>query len=195
MADDKVNLIESAILSQARQESKKIIDKADEIRKREIDTAREEDLEQMEARINEKSAGLRQETVKSVARVEIEARHEILKLRNQKTDEIFTRVADRLLQYAETDGCKADMLKRAASLKDFLDQSETAVLVRECDKDLGGEIVKTIGAKEVEYDASIKTGGFKLKNNMARILIDETLDERLLEQKQWLLQNCGLKVT
>ncbi|MCL2035579.1 MAG: V-type ATP synthase subunit E family protein [Oscillospiraceae bacterium] len=195
MADDKVNLIESAILSQARQESKKIIDKANEIRKREIDMAREEDLEHMDARINERSGALRQETVKAVARVELEARHEILKLRNQKTDEIFKRVAGRLLQYAETDGYKTDMLNRAICLKDFLDQSETAVLVRERDKDLGDKIAKAIGAKEVGYDPSIKTGGFKLKNDIAHILIDETLDERLAEQQQWFLQNCGLKVT
>jgi len=195
MADDKVNVIESAILSQAQQESKKIIDEANAVRKREIDIAREEDLGHMNARIQEKSGAMRQETVKAVARVELEARHEILRLRNAKTNELFERVEKRLLQYTQTDGYKTDLLKRAARLKDSLDHNETAVLVRECDQDLGGEIAKAIGAKAVESDASIKTGGFKLKNKKARILIDETLDERLLEQRQWFLQNCGLKVT
>ena len=195
MADDRVNLIESAILSQARQESRKIIDKASAIREREIQAARDEYSGGMLERIQEKSGKLRLDTVKAVAAQELEARHEILKLRNSKTDEIFRSVAARLLQYTETDGYKTGILERAAKLKDFLDHSESAVLVREYDKALGAEIIKAIGGGTVEHDSSITIGGFKLKNEKARILIDETLDERLLDQRQWFLQSCGLKVT
>lgn len=192
--DDRMELIGSAILSQAQQEARELIDKANEIRDREISACEEEIVGKMYGTLQTKANNIRLETVKNIASFELEAYRALLGHRAEKASSVFENVRKKLLDFTSTAEYKADVLARAAAIKDVCDHGESTIFVRESDLALAEEIKKQIGGGEIVADPGIKIGGFKINNKAARILIDETLDERLEEQRPWFLQNCKMKI-
>ncbi len=193
--DDRMEQIGSAILSQANQEARELIDKANATRQQEISGFNEAVVEKMFIRMQAKASNIRITSVKTIAKNQLDAHRELLTHRTQKTDEVFLNVRKRLQDFTKTQEYKQDILTRAAALKDDYDHESSVILVRECDKNIAEEIKRELGGKaEIKSDVTIEIGGFKLKNSKARILVDETLDERLEEQKKVFLQNCGLKI-
>ena len=47
---------------------------------------------------------------------------------------------------------------------------------------------------EIKEDASIKIGGLKASDKDKKIIADDTLDVRLLSQRDWFAENSGLNV-
>lgn len=192
--DDRMELIGSAILSQAQQEARDLIDKANETREREISRCEEEIVDGMFGKVQGKATHIRLESMKTTARDQLEAHRTLLMHRTRKTDAVFASVKARLIEYAKTPEYKESLLKLAAVLKDKYDHSTSTVFVSEADIELGGQIAEALGSTNVKADSTIKIGGFKLRNSKSGILVDETLDECLDEQKPWFLQSCGLKI-
>lgn len=192
--DDRMELIGSAILGQAQQEARDLIDKANATRENEISAFENEIVDSMFGKVQAKAGNLRQTSTKSIAKSRLEAHRALLSHRNEKIGTVLDNVRKRLIDYAETPQYKDSILKRAGELKDEYDHSGSVIMVSEKDVSFAEVIKKTLGSGTVKADPSIKLGGFRLRNEKAHILLDETLDERLDEQKLWLLENCGLKV-
>lgn len=194
LQDERMRLIGEAILTQAMQEARGLIDKANAIHKAEIEKFENEIINGMFDKVQEHTARVRLESMKTTAKRELGEHRALLGYRAEKTEAVFNAVLERLSLYAQTREYKADMLGRARSLSGEYDHAQSDVLVREADMGLGNEIREMLGAAEVKADDSIRVGGFRLRNRAAHLLIDETLDERLEEQKLWFLQNCGMKI-
>lgn len=192
--DDRMELIGSAILGQAKQEARDLIDKANATRDHEISAFEEDIVNNMFGRVQTKAGNMRLKTIKSIAKNQLEAHRTLLLHRCEKTEEILGNVRENLVNHAKTAKYKNALLKRAGDLKDKYDHSGSVIIVAEKDMPLAGEIKEILGGGTVKADPSIRLGGFKLLNRKAHVLIDETLDERLDEQKAWLLENCGLKI-
>lgn len=193
--DDRMELIGSAILSQAQQEARDLIDKANVTREQEISSFEDEIVDSMFGKVQSKATHLRLESVKTIARDRLEAHRALLSHRTEKTAEVFAQVRSRLLEYAATLEYQNEALTRADAIKDEYDHTASTVFVRESDMALAEQIVKRLGnTAQIKTDPKIRIGGFKLRNSKAHILVDETLDERLEEQRLWFLQNCGLRI-
>lgn len=192
--DERMQLIGEAILAQARQEARALIDKANAMREAEIAECENEVIGVMFDKVQAQSTRARLEAMKAKARSELTAHRSLLGYRSEKTASVFQSVRERLSKYVGTPEYKADMLDRAKALTGVYDHSHSVVLVRGDDMELGREIQSLLGAVGLQADGGIRSGGFKLRNTAARTLVDETLDERLEEQKLWFLQNCGMKI-
>lgn len=192
--DDRMEMIGSAILGQAKEEARELIDKANAVREQEISSFEKQVVDNMFNEVQVKANSLRLASVKAVARNQLEAHRTLLSHRSEKTGQVLDAVRERLINYAKTPQYKENTLKRADEVKSRLDHSGSVIMVSDKDSALGEEIRKTLGNGTVKIDTSITLGGFRIRNDKEHILIDETLDERLDEQKQWLLENCGLKI-
>lgn len=190
--DDRMELIGSAIIGQAHQEARDLIAKANAFREKEMVDFENGIIDSMFGKVQAKSSTMRLTSVKNTAKKQLEAHRTLHLHRSEKIAEVLENVRGRLIGYAGTPEYKDSMLKRAGKLKEGYDHSGSVIMVSEKDMPLAGEISKLLGGGTVEVDPSISLGGFRLLNKKEHILIDETLDERLEEQKPWLLENCGL---
>lgn len=193
--DDRIELIGSAILTQAETEAKELIEKANEIHEKEISQAESEIVDGMFSEIQAKAARIRTDSVKTAAVEQLKAHRELLAYRDKKTEAVLENVKARLVEYTKTPEYREKALAYAEAARDSYDHSESVILVCEDDLDLAKAINEKLGGKaRIETSAGIKIGGFKIKNLKAHILIDETMDERLEENRIWFLQNCGFKI-
>lgn len=192
--DEKMQLIGQAVVEQAEQESRSIIDKANAIRDRELTEYKEQVISKMFEQIQQKTRNVRQQAVRDRARAEQDSRRALLTGREELAALIYGSVRARLLEYIHGEEYRQTLLDSLQKLRDRWDHTSTTVQLRESDMALTDQIGGLLPGCRVEADKRIKLGGFRLRNTAAGILLDETLDARLEDTRPWFLQNCGLKV-
>ena len=193
--DERLSMIEEAILAQARAESQEIIARADQNRRSELDKNETIVLEEMYDRIQEEISEIREDSIRAVSDAQFKARQELLLRREQLASSVFSAVAGRLSAFASSEDYQSFFeacLSRAAK-ECPIDGS--VFLVREQDLKLE-EAIRRIYPKpcQVQADPSIRLGGFKLINQGAGLCMDETLDSRLSDQKSWFYEHSGLSI-
>lgn len=191
--DEKMELIGSAIVSQAEQERSSIVEKANKIREEQLSACKEQLIETMFQKLQQQTRAVRQRAIKDKAQAEVKAHRELLARREELATAVFCGAKTKLFEYVATPAYKEQLLADIRSLREKWDHSASTVLLRESDLPLSAEITAILPGAAVEADPAIKIGGFRLRNTAAGILADETLDSRLEEQKPWFLMNSGLK--
>lgn len=191
--DDKMLLIGSAISRQVEQERKDIINRANETRERELNAYKEQVIDEMFHQIQQKTRAVRQKAIRDKAQAEQKAHQELLTRREELSARVFSAVKGRLHEYAASEAYRTALLAQLAALKDKWDHSHSAVLLGEADKALETRVKAALPGCAVEYTRAIRLGGFRLRNREAGILVDQTLDSKLEDQRSWYLANCGLK--
>lgn len=191
--DEKMELIGSAIVSQAEQERKSIVDKANAIREQELSACKEQLIEKMFGRVQAQTRTIRQKSIKDKAQAELRAHRELLLRRQELTTSVFAAAKTRLYDYVSTPDYPAALLSQLRKMAGSWEHSASTVFLRDDDLALAGEIEAILPGCRVVADRTIRIGGFRLRNSAAGILVDETLDARLEAQRPWFLQTCGLK--
>jgi vacuolar-type H+-ATPase subunit E/Vma4 len=188
-----MELIGSAIIGQAEQEAKELREKATATYQREVKQFENELLDGMFGRIQAKASRIRQDSVTAAAREELEARRALLNHRAELTERVFSAVAERLRAYAKTEEYAQAALKAAEKLKARFAGADATVYVAAGDRLLGEKLAAVFGGR-LETADDIELGGFRLLSPALGVLLDETLDEKLAEQKPGFLESCGLRV-
>lgn len=192
--DDRMRMIGSAITSQAQQEADDIIRKANEIRDTEIKAFEDEIVTGMFAKLQKKATNLRLDSVKTVARAQMDEHSRLLLHRKELTERVFENVRQRLIEFARSPEYPGWLEERAGAVPTELDHSASVLYVCPRDLPLGEKLLARFPGAALAEDKSIRLGGFRLRNGKARVLADETLDERLENERPWFLENCGLKI-
>lgn len=192
--DERAEMIGSSILAQAEQESKELIRKANEIRENEIKSFEEQLIADMFKDVQQKTTNLRVETVRAISNEQVKAHRELLNRRGELAAMTLAAVRTRLFEYVKTPEYSAAIKAELESIAKDYDHSASAVSLREADMGLAEDVKAILPGCTVEADPGIKGGGWKLLNTTAGILIDETLDTRLIDEKPWFLLNSGLRI-
>jgi vacuolar-type H+-ATPase subunit E/Vma4 len=191
--DGRMEMIGSAIIAQAEQEAGELREKATATYQREVKQFESELLDGMFGRIQAKAARIRQDSVTAAAREELDARRALLTHRAEITERVFSAVAERLKAHAKTEEYAQAALKAAEKLKAEYAGADTIVYVAAEDKELGEKLAAIFGGG-CEISDDIGLGGFRLLNPALGVLLDETLDEKLAEQRPGFLESCGMRV-
>lgn len=192
--DEKMQMIGAAVVLQAEQERRRIIDEANGIREREIAAYKDQVIEKMFDEIQQRTRTVRQNAIREKAQAETGAHRELLTRREALSDMVFEAVRERLRSYSASEAYRQALLDQIAAVRGRFDHTDSTVQLREGDRDLAGRIESLLPGCRVEFVRDIRLGGFRLRNRKAGILLDETLDLKLEEQRPWFLRNCGLAV-
>lgn len=192
--DERMELIGSAITSQAHQESRSIIEKANTLKQNELAAFEEHLIEKMFGEVQPQTRAVRQKAIKDKAQAEVKAHRDLLIHREESTTIVFAQCRARLQEYSGTPAYKAALLDDLRPWADRWDHATTTVSLRKEDMDFAPDIQAILPGCQVAESTAIKLGGFTLLNREASIAVNETLDNRLEEQKPWFLQHCGMQV-
>lgn len=139
------------------------------------------------------------EEIHSEASAEISETHtqrtkKLIAKRDEYVAEVFKAAREKLVAFTKSAEYKDYLLKKAkaAADNDFVD---AVMLVRTEDMQYSEELKKAYG-KTVEVKASdeITLGGFILENTADALVVNETLEFALENQKTWFANNSGLMI-
>ena len=166
----------------------------------EIADIREKALQGLEADAQREAGIVREQELKELqsehairlSKAHEETNRKLMAKRKELSDLVFQSAKDEIKAFTKKDEYR-DYLKKKASALAKRSYTEAVFFVGKEDASLQDDIKEAYGKEcEVQVDADIILGGLRLECAGLGIVIDETFDTALEEQKDWFYTNSGL---
>lgn len=166
----------------------------------EIDTIRQKSIEEMEEEAQREAGLTKDQEIKEmmadqairISKLHEETNRKLMKKRRELFDAIFDEAKIKLKEYASSSEC-IQLLKQTASDLGKKDFDHVTFYTAKKDSELLKALQEAYGkACDGKADETIELGGFRMECESRGIVIDETFDTGLDEQKDWFYTNSGL---
>lgn len=184
-----------AINKYAAEQRKKIKTSAEEFRKYELQKAEAEVLRDAYFLIQNEMAQMKRNVASEVSKLEFEERKKLFAKRQAIVEDVFKKARERLLEFVSSPDY-VDVLKRyAVSISKVLKKSGTTLYISRRDERYADDIREAYGKIcKVEVSNKIKIGGILAVNKAMSLVVDETIDAKLEDQKKWFAENSKLNI-
>lgn len=191
--DKKTSSFLKAINKYAQQQSEAIKLEVEELKKKEIEKATNEGISDAYKLIQKEIATNKSQIISESARLEQESRNKLFIRRNEIVESVFADAKAQLLEFTDTDDYIGYIKKSVAEMAEYFKDNEFTVYIKESDCSKKSEI-QSVASINIEVDNSIEIGGIKGFCKKLSILIDDTFDSKLEDERVWFAENSGLKV-
>lgn len=184
-----------AINKYAAEQRKEIKTRAEEFRKYELQKAEAEVLRDAYYLIQNEMAQMKKNIASEVSKLELEKRKEIFAKRQVITENVFKKATERLLDFTQTQEYVELLKNYVGSIAKVLKKSGTVLYI--CKRDeVHSDVIREAYGKicRIEVSRDIKIGGVRAVNKVMSLVVDQTLDTKLEEQKKWFAENSKLNV-
>lgn len=179
----------------AKLEEERLLQEAEELEQQACKQIREEAKREVESQLGKELSEITSNESITRASKHAQRKSELVKRRDQYVDEVFIAAKEKLIVFTKSKEYKQYLIKHAKSIGETYAMGNVIVYVKTEDLQYKEDIVKAYG-KEVEVMAStnITIGGFIMENKADNIMVDETLDFVLENQKEWFYRTSGLTI-
>lgn len=183
-----------AINQYAERQKAAINSEVEDYKNKRIEQATEQGLNDAYQLIQRDIAKQKATIIVETSAMENRLRKRQFELRKTISDEVFEQAKKKLLDFTESAAYVDSLRKSAEDAEELF--GDVAVTVSVAPKDIGyAEAIKAILANaEITEDKDIRIGGIKVYCKSTGILADDTLDTKLRDQREWFIENSGLKV-
>lgn len=182
----------SEIEKVSQSEIKKIQREIENIKNKNIKELEETARSNEEIIVSQEVKSMDSEHAIALSRMADDNQRKLMKKRQDLIDNLFVEIREKLIRYTETDAYKAKLIDKIALLSSQY-KSDGVLRLAVKDMYLADELnEKFSGHINVKTDESIKIGGFILEFHQDRIIIDETYDARLKEEREMFYANSEL---
>ncbi len=180
---------EQSVLAAAEKNAKEIMLKAQKYRS---DTLRGINMVQA-SELSKRCDAIKEKSEHRLAKEEQDLRRKLLIYRDELTQQMFGRIEKRLIELSLKDSFRQYMSRRITKLNDKIYEASdfghvTELLVKDCDLEFFGKLIKDDHPLEVIVSPEIRLGGFILR--IDRLLFDYTLDSALERAKEKFYKNA-----
>lgn len=145
--------------------------------------------------IKAKSASIKLDAGRRISERAAECRKEVFGKRDEIATRTLSEAGEKLRSFTESAEYKDFILASAGKILEFFGTGSVTLLLRPEDMVFEADILEKFPYVSVSKDESIKIGGVKGINSLVTLLIDDTLDGRLENQKRWFEENSGLYIS
>ena len=115
--------------------------------------------------------------------------------RDKYVASIFKEAKDKLVAFVNSQDYQTYLIKHMEEICKLYQMEDSILELREEDMKYKDELIKAYGiALEVEASNKIMIGGFIIKNKVTNVVVDESLDSALENQKDWFYKTSGLMI-
>lgn len=193
--EDKTGNFLHAIQKYADEQKHKIESEVEHFKQQELKKAEDEGLRDAYNLIQKEMAAMRAGIASEAAQKEAQGRQRLYQRRLEIMEDVFSKATQKLIAYTKTDAYKETMKERAKEISAYLNGRDCVLYIKPEDEGLKGDLSACFnGLCSVQTSKDIKIGGINAYCEGLGIVVDQTLDTKLSDQKEWFLQNSGLKV-
>ncbi len=192
--DKKTSSFLKAINKYAQQQSEEIKHEVEEFRKQEIEKATKEGISDAYKLIQKEISARKSQIVSDIAKREQESRRKLFIRRNEIVESIFADAKAKLVEYTTTEDYKQYIIKSAQEMAVHFGDNSCVVYVKESDNSKAELIKSVLPQCTVVADDSIQIGGIKGYCEHMSVMLDDTFDSKLENERVWFAENSGLKV-
>jgi len=185
-----------AIEKYAAEQRNKIETEAEEFKAKELNKAEEDGLKEAYVLLQKKMLSINTGIARELSKAENASRKSVFEKRREIEDKVFERAKEKLLAYTKTGKYTTKLLESAKAVSQKLTADDVILYICERDWKLKDKILSAFGRKcDIQVSDEIQIGGLTGLSRQLGLLVDETLDTKLENQKEWFCENSGLTVT
>ena len=192
--DNKTSSFLKAINKYAQQQSDAILKEAEEFRQKEIERATKEAITDAYTLIQKNITLEKAKIVSDYAKLSQKSRSEIFVRRNEIVEEVFEKATSKLVSFTKTAEYDEYIKKSASEIAKLFEDKNCVICIKNDDAHKTDMIKAIVPNCTVEFDNSIVIGGIKGYCEELSVIADDTLDSKLLNQRQWFAENSNLEV-
>lgn len=119
----------------------------------------------------------------------------LVETREDYVAKIFEEAKDKLIEFVNSDDYKSYLIKHMEKISSLYQMDDSILKLRQNDIKYTDDLVKAYGIDlAVEVSDEIKIGGFIIENKATNVVVDESLDTALENQKEWFYKTSGLMI-
>ena len=183
-----------AINKYAEQQKAQITQEIEDYKNTKIEQATEQGLQDAYDLIREDISRRKAVIVNDLAKKELALRNELFTERQTLADKVFDEAKQKLVAFTETDDYNRFLGRSLAEIKVKCGTARCDIAIAPSDEDKRGLISDVFPDARITADPHILIGGVKANCPELGILMDDTLDSRLEEQRGWFIETCSMKV-
>lgn len=178
----------------ARSEKKVILDEVKTLEEQAYLSMRQEAKKDADLRLKQELEDMQSKASIEISESHIERTKKLIEKRESYVSEVFQSSEDKLIEFTSSKKYREFMLKKANKIINMI-EDECILYVLEKDLSLKDELL-SLSNKIIDIKVSqdFKIGGMIGMNPDSSLIIDETLDFALENQREWFTQNSGLMI-
>ena len=179
----------------ANLEEEKILDEAKRLEEEAYNQIKAEAKKDAEALLAKELVEISSNASVEASSSQEEKTKKLVEKRDEYVANIFSEAKDKLVAFANSKDYQAYLVKHMEEIGKLYPMSDSTLELREADMKYKDELIKAYGtALEVEVSDKITIGGFIVKNKATNVVVDESLDTALENQKEWFYKTSGLMI-
>ena len=181
------------IEKQAKSEEEKILAEVQALEDEAHESMKAEAKKDADLRLKQEEQEIRSQASSEISESHIERTKKLIEKRDEYVKDIFNKAKEELVAFTKSKDYASFMKAKVEKVAGEFNTDGSVMYVTKNDLSLKDELVKAFG-KDVDVEASddITIGGFIIENKASSLVVDETLDFALNNQKEWFNQNSGL---
>lgn len=181
------------IVKQANAQEKQILDEVDRLEKEAYELMKEEAQKDAELQLKQIVSEMTSNASSEISESHIERTKKLIEKRDGYVKDIFDQAISQLNDFASSNQYKDFMIEKMKKVAKDYQLPHSVLHLRKADEVLKDDLIKVYGQDiDVVIDDKISIGGFIMENQESSMIIDETLDFALENQKEWFNKNSGL---
>ncbi len=181
------------IVKQANAQEKQILDEVDRLEKEAYESMKEEAQKDAELQLKQIVSEMTSNASSEISESHIERTKKLIEKRDGYVKDIFDQAISQLNDFASSNQYKDFMIEKMKKVAKDYQLPHSVLHLRKADEVLKDDLIKVYGQDiDVVIDDKISIGGFIMENQESSMIIDETLDFALENQKEWFNKNSGL---
>lgn len=183
-----------AINKYAERQKAQITQEIEDYKNTKIEQATEQGLQDAYDLIHEDISKRKSAIVNDLALKQLGERNALFSERQSICDKVFEEARVKLLDFTKTEDYTEFLQRSLKEIAALCGTDSCEISVCPADEDKRGLILSLIPGASVSADNHITLGGIRAYCPQKGVMMDDTLDTRLNEQRRWFVENSGLKV-
>lgn len=184
-----------AIRKHAEEQQRSIQVEVEHIKEEKIKEAKQKGKIDSAKYISDMLEAKKNEETSKISKLTQDGQKELFLKRAEMTESVFIKAEEKLIKYAQTDEYSHKLIDSAKAISNVFGNKDCILSVSSRDSGFADKIsAQFAGKAEVTADKSIKIGGIRGFCPELNIIADETLDSKLVAQREWFIENSGLSV-
>ena len=183
-----------AINKYADQQKAQITQEIEDYKNTKIEQATQQGLQDAYDLIRADIASRKAVIVNDFAKKQLDLRNELFRERQSLADKVFEKAKDKLLAFTKTADYTRFLERSLNEIKANCGTAQCVIAIAPSDEEKHSLIESMLPDAQITVDQHILIGGIKANCPDLGILMDDTLDTRLEQQRGWFIETCGMKV-
>ena len=178
---------------QAHAEEQQILDEVKALEDEAYESMRAEAKKDADLKLKQEEEEMSSNASAEISESHIERTKKLIEKRDEYVKAVFDKAREELVAFTKSAEYKSFMIDKVKKATNEFNYPNSIMYVSKTDLALEKDLIKAFGQDiQVEASDDILIGGFTIENKESSLVIDETLDFALENQKEWFNKNSGL---